>query len=120
MRLDWFKRRKKPSPSEVGARCPNCHCSLPIMYEQAMLLAGGKLVWLFCPVCMRIVAVSARLAMTTLQTLHAPMDPRCGAETADSSQKQRARRTQTTRLPRHASGKNATKRPFARIWRFIV
>ncbi|HLH37771.1 MAG TPA: hypothetical protein VKX39_01375 [Bryobacteraceae bacterium] len=39
----------------MGARCPDCGSELPIMREQAMLLADGDPVWLFCPVCTRIV-----------------------------------------------------------------
>jgi hypothetical protein len=55
MRLPWF-RRPKLSPDEIGARCPSCHCELPVTFEQRLLLADRQPSWLFCPLCRRLVA----------------------------------------------------------------
>jgi hypothetical protein len=48
--------RNSNSPAGTfSARCPDCHCELPLTIEQSMLLASGAPVWPFCPVCTRIV-----------------------------------------------------------------
>jgi hypothetical protein len=58
MRLPWQKRPKL-SPDEIGARCPSCHCELPVSFEQRLLLADSQPCWLFCPLCVRLVAGQA-------------------------------------------------------------
>jgi hypothetical protein len=65
MRFGFFKRRRKLSPAEITARCRGCHSELPIMYEQAVLLADGNPVWLFCPACTRIVAAERIVRSTS-------------------------------------------------------
>lgn len=60
MRFLWKRSGKlKPSPQEIGARCPGCRCELPLTYEQRLLLADGGPAWPFCPVCARIVSADA-------------------------------------------------------------
>ncbi|HZT38856.1 MAG TPA: hypothetical protein VFA28_13250 [Bryobacteraceae bacterium] len=57
MRL--FSRRKpgvRNSTEQIGARCPDCRSELPILFEQALRLVDGEPVWLFCPLCKRIVS----------------------------------------------------------------
>jgi hypothetical protein len=56
MRLPWIIRKRKRAIGDIGARCPQCHCELPLMFEQSLLLADDKRVWLFCPICARTVA----------------------------------------------------------------
>lgn len=58
MRLPW-KKRPKLSPDEIGARCPDCRCELPVSFEQRVLLADNQPCWLFCPLCVRLVAGQA-------------------------------------------------------------
>ena len=55
MRLPWSKRRKNSAP-DISARCGRCRCELPVTFEQALRLAADRTVWLFCPLCSRIVA----------------------------------------------------------------
>ncbi len=59
MRLFWIEPRAKKSVHAPGARCPDCHCELPIMFEQALRLADDEPVWLFCPLCKCIVRAEA-------------------------------------------------------------
>ena len=42
--------------STVVARCPHCHSELPLGLEQSAWLRGDGHLWLFCPLCVRIVA----------------------------------------------------------------
>jgi RNase P subunit RPR2 len=39
----------------VVAHCPHCHSELPLGLEQAVRLRDGGRLWLFCPLCIRIV-----------------------------------------------------------------
>jgi hypothetical protein len=56
----WFPWKRSPtaklSPSAIGARCPTCKRELPLFYDQADLFAAGHRVWVFCPVCERLVS----------------------------------------------------------------
>lgn len=56
MHLRVFKRKENRSPSVSTAHCPDCDSELPVMSEQRERLAGGDPVWLFCPLCRRIVS----------------------------------------------------------------
>jgi hypothetical protein len=58
MRLPWQKRPTL-SADEIGARCPSCRCELPVSFEQRLLLADSQPCWLFCPLCVRLVAGQA-------------------------------------------------------------
>lgn len=71
MWLPW-KKRPKLSPDEIGARCPDCHCELPVSFEQRLLLADGQPSWLFCPVCVRLVAGQAFVRKATEANASAP------------------------------------------------
>ena len=39
----------------VIAHCPYCHSELPVGLEQAVWLRDGGRLWLFCPLCIRVV-----------------------------------------------------------------
>jgi hypothetical protein len=57
--MRMFSRRKpgvRKTTDHIGARCPDCRSELPILFEQALRLADGEPVWLFCPLCKRIVS----------------------------------------------------------------
>jgi hypothetical protein len=56
MKRPWLQQSAAPPPAELRAHCPHCRCELPVMEEEAMLLVSRKPVWLFCPVCVRLVA----------------------------------------------------------------
>ena len=43
-------------PDTIVANCSHCHCQLPLGLEQSAWLAAGGRLWLFCPLCTRIVA----------------------------------------------------------------
>jgi len=60
VRLPWTRSAKpRPSPRHIGARCSGCRRELPLTYEQGLLLADDRPVWLFCPLCARIVWAEA-------------------------------------------------------------
>jgi hypothetical protein len=57
----WFRFRKHSggitsNPSAIGARCPGCKRELSLFCEQLDLFAAGKPVWVFCPICTRLVS----------------------------------------------------------------
>lgn len=57
MRLPWNKQTATPmTAGPAVARCPDCHCQLSISFEQHIFLAESKPVWIFCPICARIVS----------------------------------------------------------------
>lgn len=68
----WKRSGKlKPSPQDIGARCPGCRCELPLTYEQRLLLVDGGPAWLFCPVCARIVSAEAFTGAETVASVQA-------------------------------------------------
>ena len=59
MRLPWKRSGNARPPRDIGAKCPGCRCELPLTYEQRLLLDDAAPVWLFCPLCTRIVSAEA-------------------------------------------------------------
>jgi hypothetical protein len=56
--------------ASVVAHCPHCHSELPVGLEQAVWLRDGGRLWLFCPLCIRIVCAE-RIVNTPTQ-FHLP------------------------------------------------
>lgn len=60
-----FKRKENRSPSVLTVHCRECDSELPVMAEQRERLAAGNPVWLFCPLCRRIVSGKAHVTKRT-------------------------------------------------------